>query len=106
MVWQLHQLLELLNLTHQFLRGQPLGVLESFAPLIDLVLAADCVYFEPAFPLLVQTLRDLHAANPSAEFLFCYKKRRKVCRHAQSTPFKPKPGPDYLHRPTNAFSFC
>ena len=25
----------------------------------DLILAADCVYFEPAFPLLVQTLSEL-----------------------------------------------
>lgn len=43
----------------------------------QLVLAADCVYFEPAFPLLVQTLRDL-TENSAPEILFCYKKRRKV----------------------------
>ncbi|KJA24587.1 hypothetical protein HYPSUDRAFT_136012 [Hypholoma sublateritium FD-334 SS-4] len=43
-------------------------------PQPDIVLAADCVYFEPAFPLLVQTLNDL--ASPSTEILFCYKKRR------------------------------
>ncbi|KAI9001146.1 putative methyltransferase-domain-containing protein [Trametes punicea] len=47
----------------------------------DLVLAADCVYFEPAFPLLVKTLADL-VPDRSTEVLFCYKKRRKVsgCR--------------------------
>ncbi|KAF8897221.1 putative methyltransferase-domain-containing protein [Infundibulicybe gibba] len=41
-----------------------------------LILAADCVYFEPAFPLLVQTLSDL--ATSTTEILFCYKKRRKA----------------------------
>ncbi|KZO92188.1 hypothetical protein CALVIDRAFT_601694 [Calocera viscosa TUFC12733] len=44
----------------------------------DLILAADCVYFEPAFALLVQTLCDLTARSPSAEIFFCYKKRRKA----------------------------
>jgi predicted nicotinamide N-methyase len=50
---------------------------------IDMILAADCVYFEPAFPLLVQTLcdlcecRDSETTNPP-EILFCYKKRRKA----------------------------
>jgi len=42
-----------------------------------LVLAADCVYFEPAFPLLVRTLSDL-AVDSRTEVLFCYKKRRKA----------------------------
>ncbi|KAF8631165.1 hypothetical protein AX15_002504 [Amanita polypyramis BW_CC] len=42
----------------------------------DIILAADCVYFEPAFPLLVQTLADL--ADQTTEILFCYKKRRKA----------------------------
>jgi hypothetical protein len=49
---------------------------------VDLVLAADCVYFEPAFPLLIQTLRDLsrmgEAQRCKTEILFCYMKRRKV----------------------------
>ncbi|KAF8974677.1 putative methyltransferase-domain-containing protein [Flammula alnicola] len=45
-------------------------------PRPDVILAADCVYFEPAFPLLVQTLSDL--ADESTEILFCYKKRRKA----------------------------
>ncbi|KAF7301547.1 Protein-lysine N-methyltransferase EFM6 [Mycena indigotica] len=49
-------------------------------PRADVILAADCVYFEPAFPLLVDTLCDLvdnDASNPQ-EILFCYKKRRKA----------------------------
>ncbi|EJT97714.1 S-adenosyl-L-methionine-dependent methyltransferase [Dacryopinax primogenitus] len=44
----------------------------------DLILAADCVYLEPAFPLLVQSLCDLTNESPRAELLFCYKKRRKA----------------------------
>lgn len=43
----------------------------------DIILAADCVYFEPAFPLLVQTLVEL--STPETDILFAYKKRRKVC---------------------------
>ncbi|KAH9950082.1 putative methyltransferase-domain-containing protein [Amylocystis lapponica] len=46
-------------------------------PRPDVILAADCVYFEPAFPLLVKTLADL-VADDSTEVLFCYKKRRKA----------------------------
>ena len=42
----------------------------------DVVLAADCVYFEPAFPLLLQTLGDL--IGPSTTCYFCFKKRRKA----------------------------
>jgi len=42
----------------------------------DLILAADCVYFEPAFPLLVQTLSEL--SDSKTEILFSYKKRRKA----------------------------
>ncbi|KAF7792122.1 hypothetical protein EIP86_003152 [Pleurotus ostreatoroseus] len=49
-------------------------------PRFDLVLAADCVYFEPAFPLLVQTLEELadRQGTERPELLFCYKKRRKA----------------------------
>jgi len=43
----------------------------------DLILAADCVYFEPAFALLVDTL-DALTSDPATEVLFCYKKRRKA----------------------------
>ncbi len=42
----------------------------------DIVLAADCVYFEPAFPLLLDTLEDL--IGPSTKCYFCFKKRRKA----------------------------
>jgi len=42
----------------------------------DLLLAADCVYFEPAFPLLLQTLEDL--IGPETRCYFCFKKRRKA----------------------------
>ncbi|ESK93785.1 hypothetical protein Moror_1065 [Moniliophthora roreri MCA 2997] len=45
-------------------------------PAPDMVLAADCVYFEPAFPLLIQTLCEL--GGEKTEILFCYKKRRKA----------------------------
>lgn len=54
-------------------RGSPLP---TEVPRPNLILAADCVYFEPAFSLLVQTLSDL--ADSTTEVLFCYKKRRKV----------------------------
>ncbi|EIW82482.1 hypothetical protein CONPUDRAFT_123467 [Coniophora puteana RWD-64-598 SS2] len=46
-------------------------------PRPSIVLAADCVYFEPAFPLLVQTLCSL-GDSKDVEILFCYKKRRKA----------------------------
>ncbi|KAI9817667.1 MAG: hypothetical protein M1826_001513 [Phylliscum demangeonii] len=42
----------------------------------DIVLAADCVYFEPAFPLLLETLSAL--AGPQTTVYFCYKKRRRA----------------------------
>jgi len=42
----------------------------------DLILAADCIYFEPAFPLLVHTLSEL--SDSTTEILFSYKKRRKA----------------------------
>lgn len=44
----------------------------------DVILAADCVYFEPAFPLLLTTLKDLLALCPSATVYFCFKKRRRA----------------------------
>ena len=42
----------------------------------DIVLAADCVYFEPAFPLLQATLLDLLGENSVC--YFCFKKRRRA----------------------------
>lgn len=41
-----------------------------------IILAADCVYFEPAFPLLLQTLIDI--IGPNTICYFCFKKRRKA----------------------------
>ncbi|ETI22385.1 hypothetical protein G647_06459 [Cladophialophora carrionii CBS 160.54] len=54
----------------------PASILPSGSRHPDVVLAADCVYFEPAFPLLLQTLRDL--IGPSTTCYFCFKKRRKA----------------------------
>jgi hypothetical protein len=42
----------------------------------DILLAADCVYFEPAFPLLLQTLVDL--IGPNTKCYFCFRKRRRA----------------------------
>jgi protein N-lysine methyltransferase METTL21A len=42
------------------------------------ILAADCVYFEPAFPLLLATLSALLSLNPSAIIYFCFKRRRRA----------------------------
>lgn len=46
-----------------------------------MILAADCVYFEPAFPLLLATMTDLLALCPSATIYFCFKKRRRADMH-------------------------
>ncbi|KAK8237110.1 putative methyltransferase-domain-containing protein [Phyllosticta capitalensis] len=45
----------------------------------DVILAADCVYYEPAFPLLLQTLADL--IGPRTVCWFCFKKRRRADAH-------------------------
>ncbi|KAJ4357927.1 Protein-lysine N-methyltransferase efm6 [Didymosphaeria variabile] len=45
----------------------------------DIILAADCVYFEPAFPLLQETLMDLIGENTVC--YFCFKKRRRADLH-------------------------
>ncbi|EED23637.1 conserved hypothetical protein [Talaromyces stipitatus ATCC 10500] len=42
----------------------------------ELVLAADCVYFEPAFPLLISTLQRL--LGPDTICYFCFKRRRRA----------------------------
>ena len=42
----------------------------------DIILAADCVYFEPAFPLLLDTLLALAGVNTT--IYFCFKKRRRA----------------------------
>ncbi|KAK6499589.1 hypothetical protein TWF481_009954 [Arthrobotrys musiformis] len=55
--------------------ADPLPEFITRAP-VDIVLAADCVYFEPAFPLLEMTLCDI--AGPDTEVIFCFKKRRRA----------------------------
>jgi Lysine methyltransferase len=68
----------------------------------DVILAADCVYFEPAFPLLVNTLDIL--AGKDTEILFCYKKRRKVGNQLVSPP---EPSVDRVPlRPISISSTC
>lgn len=58
-------------------RGEPLSdEVKAFKPTV--ILAADCVYYEPAFPLLISTLSDLLQLNPSATVYFCLKKRRRA----------------------------
>lgn len=52
------------------------AVSSSATPHPDIVLAADCVYFEPAFPLLLKTLSDI--IGPNTACYFCFKKRRKA----------------------------
>lgn len=42
----------------------------------DIILAADCVYFEPAFPLLLSTMKDL--IRDKTVCYFCFKKRRRA----------------------------
>ncbi|KAF1921701.1 putative methyltransferase-domain-containing protein [Ampelomyces quisqualis] len=42
----------------------------------DVILAAECVYFEPAFALLQQTLKDLIGEHTVC--YFCFKKRRRA----------------------------
>lgn len=58
-------------------RGEPLPQqVQDQKP--NIILAADCVYFEPAFPLLLATLEDLLALNEEAVIFFCFKKRRRA----------------------------
>ncbi|SPO06708.1 related to putative N2,N2-dimethylguanosine tRNA methyltransferase [Cephalotrichum gorgonifer] len=60
--------------------GEPLDEeIRSFKP--TAILAADCVYFEPAFPLLLRTLADLLELNSDATVYFCFKKRRRADQH-------------------------
>ncbi|KAJ5176440.1 uncharacterized protein N7482_002317 [Penicillium canariense] len=54
--------------------GEPLPA--HIPPKPDIILAADCVYFEPAFPLLIATLHDL--LGPNSVCYFCYKRRRRA----------------------------
>ena len=62
------------NETH---RGGPLPE-EVVEEKPNVILAADCVYFEPAFPLLLQTLEELLQLCSDAVIYFCFKKRRRA----------------------------
>ncbi|KHN96615.1 uncharacterized protein MAM_05558 [Metarhizium album ARSEF 1941] len=57
--------------------GEPLPQ-EVVAQKPNVIIAAECVYFEPAFPLLMETLKDLFALNEEAVVYFCFKKRRRA----------------------------
>ena len=57
--------------------GEPLPATASFRP-PDIILAADCCYYEPAFPLLLNTLDELLRTVPGACCYICFKKRRKA----------------------------
>ncbi|XDG04546.1 hypothetical protein ABKA04_004161 [Annulohypoxylon sp. FPYF3050] len=66
-----------MQLPAYLLRGEPLPpVIVDLKP--NVILAADCVYFEPAFPLLLATLSDLLTLCPEATTYFCFKKRRRA----------------------------
>lgn len=54
--------------------GNPIS--STLPKLPDIILAADCVYFEPAFPLLQATL--LLLIGPRTVCYFCFKKRRRA----------------------------
>ncbi|KAI4112560.1 MAG: hypothetical protein LQ345_006310 [Seirophora villosa] len=56
--------------------GSPMTPSSTRPSAPDILLAADCVYFEPAFPLLLQTMREL--MGPGAVCYFCFKKRRRA----------------------------
>jgi hypothetical protein len=61
-------------------RGEPLPEqVVNVKP--NVILAADCVYFEPAFPLLLQTLGELLELCQEAVIYFCFKKRRRADMH-------------------------
>lgn len=45
----------------------------------EIILAADCIYFEPAFPLLMRTLEELIGERTTC--WFCFVKRRKADMH-------------------------
>jgi hypothetical protein len=51
-------------------------------------LAADCVYFEPAFPLLIATLEEILELSQDAVIYFSFKKRRKADLHFMKTAKK------------------
>jgi hypothetical protein len=65
------------GLSNEIHRGDPLPE-EVAEEKPNVILAADCVYFEPAFPLLLQTLEELLQLCSDAVIYFCFKKRRRA----------------------------
>jgi len=63
--------------SNQRFRGDPLPQ-EVLREKPNVILAADCVYFEPAFPLLLTTLEELLELCEDAVVYFCFKKRRRA----------------------------
>jgi protein N-lysine methyltransferase METTL21A len=63
--------------SNQRFRGDPLPQ-EVVQEKPNVILAADCVYFEPAFPLLLTTLEELLGLCEDAVIYFCFKKRRRA----------------------------
>ena len=49
----------------------------------DVILAADCIYFEPAFPLLLSTLQDLIGERTVCYFA-CVKRRKADAQFMKS----------------------
>lgn len=64
----------------------------------DVILAADCVYFEPAFPLLEKTIDEAMPVGDGGGTVlwFCYLKRRK--RDAEMIKRLEKLGMDVMER--------
>jgi len=70
-----------LNPTSTPITAFPLSWGEPLPPTLqppDTILAADCCYFEPAFPLLLDTLERLLGGKGGTMCYFCFKKRRKA----------------------------
>jgi hypothetical protein len=63
--------------SNQRFRGDPLPQ-EVVQEKPNVILAADCVYFEPAFPLLLRTLEELLGLCEDVVIYFCFKKRRRA----------------------------
>jgi hypothetical protein len=63
--------------SNRIFRGDPLPE-EVVKQKPNVILAADCVYFEPAFPLLLTTLQELLDLCEDAVIYFCFKKRRRA----------------------------
>lgn len=56
--------------------SSPSSSSSSIPPQPDILLAADCVYLEPTFPLLRATMRELIGGDTVC--LFCFQKRRRA----------------------------